>query len=129
IPGQAFTPSLFGQLAANGALNLTAAQVYATTGGSYDVTSAGAAGVITIAPNGPTPATPYSAGSNLLIQAANVVQNGVVRAPIGALTLGGAAPLILGASGANTVFAPATTSLTLGAGSLTSVSADGLSIP
>ena len=37
--------------------------------------------------------------------------------------------LILGASGANTVFAPATTSLTLGAGSLTSVSADGLSIP
>ncbi|WP_163117348.1 hypothetical protein, partial [Acinetobacter baumannii] len=79
--------------------------------------------------NGPTPATPYSAGSSLLIQAANIVQNGVVRAPIGALTLGGAAPLILGASGANTVFAPATTSLTLGAGSLTSVSADGLSIP
>ncbi len=129
IPGQAFTPSLFGQLAVNGALNLTAAQVYAATGGSYDVTSAAAAGVITIAPNGPTPATPYSAGSSLLIQAANIVQNGVVRAPIGALTLGGAAPLILGASGANTVFAPATTSLTLGAGSLTSVSADGLSIP
>lgn len=130
VGGAAVSPSLAGQLAVNGNLNLAAGQVYATTGTSFAVTSAGKAGVIAVSALGATPATPYSAGSNLVLQAASIVQDGVVRAPIGALTLGGAAPLTQTISGVGAVtFAPATTSLTLGAGSVTSVSADGLSIP
>lgn len=115
-------PSLAGQLAVNGNLNLTAAQVYAATGSSFDISSTAMAGVITIgASSTNTPAPPYSAGSNLVIQAANIVQDGVLRAPIGSLTLGGNTPLGL--------FAPATVSVELGAGSVTSVSANGLSVP
>jgi filamentous hemagglutinin family protein len=118
---QAVTPSLSGQLAVTGNLNLIAGQVYATTGSSFAVTAAGATSTITISPSGATtPAPPYSAGSNLLIQAANIVQNGDLLAPVGTLTLG---------STTATNSAPATTSLTLGAGSITSVSANGLSIP
>ncbi|MDR3508727.1 MAG: filamentous hemagglutinin family protein [Caulobacteraceae bacterium] len=120
------TPSLVGQLAVNGNLNLVAGQVYATTGSTFTVTSAAQAGVITILPSGATPpATPYSAGSNLLIQASHIVQDGVLRAPLGTLTLGSNTALT--SNGA--VFAPATASVELGAGSVTSVSADGLSIP
>ena len=85
------------------------------------MTSAAKAGVITISALGATPTTPYSAGSNLSLQAASIVQDGVLRAPVGSLTLG--SNTALGA------FAPATTSVTLGGGSVTSVSADGLSIP
>ncbi|MGC1302703.1 MAG: hypothetical protein WA840_10045, partial [Caulobacteraceae bacterium] len=131
--GEATTPTLIGQLAVNGNLNLTAAQVYATTGSTFDVTSAARTGVITITGTSSTPPpTPFSAGSDLTIQAANIVQDGVVRAPIGALTLGSNTALVIGANSGGSggsVFAPATTSLTLGAGSVTSVSADGLSIP
>jgi hypothetical protein len=114
-----------GQLAVNGDLKISAAQVYATTGSSFDVSSTAAKGTITILSAGSTPATPYSAGGNLLIQAANIVQDGVVRQPLGTLTLGANAPLLIN----NFAFAPATQSVALGAGSVTSVSANGLSIP
>jgi filamentous hemagglutinin family protein len=125
VAGKSVTPSLMGQLAVNGDLDVSAAQVYATTGSSFDVSSAAAKGTITIRSAGATPATPYSAGGNLLIQAANIVQDGVVRQPLGSLTLGGNAPLLIN----NFAFAPETQSLALGAGSVTSVSANGLSIP
>ncbi len=128
LEGIAPPPSLMGQLAVNGNLNLTAAQVYATTGSSFDITSTAKTGVITIAAMSPTPPTPFSAGSNLTIQAANIVQDGVLRAPLGSLTLGSNTPLV-STTGSGAVFAPATTSVELGAGSVTSVSADGLSIP
>jgi hypothetical protein len=113
--------SLIGQLAVNGDLNITAAQVYPTTGSSFAVTSAAADGAIRFARSaGPDAAAPYSAGGALLVQAAKIVQGGVVRAPLGRLTLG---------SNTASDFAPATTSLEIAAGSLTSVSASGLSIP
>lgn len=126
VSSQVVAPSLMGQLAVNGDLTLSAAQVYATTGSSFDVSSAAAQGTVTIAASGgaPPPA-PYSAGSNLLIQAANIVQDGVLRAPVGALTLGSNTALTLNGA----TYAPATQSVTLGAGSITSVSANGLSIP
>jgi filamentous hemagglutinin family protein len=125
VAGKGTTPSLMGQLAVNGDLDIKAAQVYATTGSSFDVSSSAAKGTIAIRSAGPTPATPYSAGGSLLIQAANIVQDGVVRQPLGSLTLGANAPLLIN----NFSFAPATQSVALGAGSITSVSANGLSIP
>jgi filamentous hemagglutinin family protein len=119
-------PSLAGQLAVNGDLILKAGQVYATTGSSFAVTSAAADGVLTVErSSSATPATPYSAGSKLTLQAANIVQNGVVRAPLGALTVGSNAAYAVG----DVTFAPTTRSVVLGDGGLTSVSAGGLSIP
>ncbi|MBV9994452.1 MAG: filamentous hemagglutinin family protein [Caulobacteraceae bacterium] len=120
-------PTLIGQLVANGDLTINATQVYPTTGSTFAITSTGAAspsgssgGTIRFNSAGAAPASPYSAGGDLLVQAANIVQAGVVRAPLGALTLG---------ANAATAFAPATTSLILAPGSTTSVSADGLNIP
>ena len=126
--------SLRGQLIASGNLTIAAAQVYPTTGTTFTVASSAATGTIRFARStADTPATPYSAGTNLLVQAATIEQGGVVRAPLGTLTLGATAPLIVPG---NSVFgtsdaqlAPATATLRLAAGSITSVSADGLSIP
>jgi len=118
--------SLAGQLAVNGNLTITAGQIYPTTGSTFYVTSSAANGTIAIAKAaGATPSTPYSAGGNLTIQAANIVQGGVVRVPIGSLTIGGNSALTIGSS----VFAPATESVQALSGSVTSVSAKGLSIP
>jgi hypothetical protein len=120
--------TLVGQLAANGDVTIDAAQVYPTTGTTFTVTSTGAAspaasngGKIEFdAARASPPPTPYSGGGSLSVQAANIDQNGVVRAPLGALTLG---------SDAASVFAPGTSSLVLSSGGVTSVSADGLDIP
>jgi filamentous hemagglutinin family protein len=121
-------PSLVGQLAVNGDLHITAGQVYPTTGTQFAISSAADDGVISVASAGATPAAPYSAGGELLIQAAQIIQGGVVRAPLGSLELGSDLPFVLSLNGA-AQFAPSTTSLELAQGSITSVSADGLSIP
>ncbi len=113
--------TLDGQLAANGDITFQTGQVYPTTGTSFTITSAAANGLIRFeAPVGPTPVTPYSAGGSLFVQAAQIDQAGVVRAPLGTLTLG---------SNTGSLFAQPTASMVLEAGSITSVSADGLNIP
>ncbi len=66
----------------------------------------------------PLPDLPYSVFGSLQLSAAHVDQNGIVRAPLGNLTLG---------SPGGTV--GATQTVQLGAGSLTSVSAAGLVMP
>ena len=130
IDPQSVPNSLAGQFAVNGNLEITAAQVYPTTGTTFFVTSAGADSTITFArSSNVTPATPYSAGGNLTIQAAHIVQGGVVRVPIGSLTLGGNDPLQVTTGGNSGTFAPGTESVDVTSGSITSVSADGLVIP
>ncbi len=122
--------SLVGQLAVNGNLEITAAQVYPTTGSTFYITSAGAGRTITFARSSDeTPPTPYSAGGNLTIQAANIVQGGVIRVPLGTLTIGGDDPFTLTTDGTTNTFAPETVSMNATAGSITSVSAEGLIIP
>ncbi|MBA3811185.1 MAG: filamentous hemagglutinin N-terminal domain-containing protein, partial [Caulobacteraceae bacterium] len=122
--------SLAGQLAVNGNLTIRAARVYPTTGSSFTITSAAEDGLISFASSArANPATPYSAGGGLTVQAAHILQDGVIRVPLGSLTLGGDAPLQLTDGDTTSVFAPATQSLTLTPGSVTSVSADGLVIP
>ncbi|HEX3943501.1 MAG TPA: filamentous hemagglutinin N-terminal domain-containing protein, partial [Rhizomicrobium sp.] len=125
---QSVPNSLVGQLAVNGNLEITAGQVYPTTGSTFYITSSAEDGTITFARSGTaTPPTPYSAGGNLTIQSANIVQGGVIRVPIGSLTIGGDDALTLTDDGP--VFAPATESVTATADSITSVSANGLIIP
>ncbi|MBC7519841.1 MAG: filamentous hemagglutinin family protein [Sandarakinorhabdus sp.] len=139
---------LGGQFVVNGDLTINAAQVYPTTGtgslqqdinaqragttGSaapYLLASTGADATITIGRSGTaTPSTPFSAGGNLLVQAAKIVQQGVLRVPLGRLVLGSNAPLTIGSSLVSGVV-PATKTVTIGAASVTSVSANGLNIP
>ncbi|MBV9570043.1 MAG: filamentous hemagglutinin family protein [Alphaproteobacteria bacterium] len=127
---QSVQNSLVGQLAVNGNLEITAGQVYPTTGSKFYVTSSNADGTITFERSGTeTPPVPYSAGGNLTIQAANIVQGGVIRVPIGTLTLGGDDPFTITTDGIATQFAPATESTVATEGSITSVSAEGLVIP
>ena len=130
VDPESVTPSLAGQLAVNGNLSITAGQVFPTTGSTFDITSAAEDGTITFArADGPAPATPYSAGGNLLVQSANIVQGGNIRVPLGSLTLGGNDPFTITNDGVATQFAPETESLEVLPGSITSVSADGMLIP
>ncbi|HEY4375314.1 MAG TPA: filamentous hemagglutinin family protein, partial [Burkholderiales bacterium] len=104
-----------------GDLTVNSAQAYATTGfasesdpadplnWNYNLNAAGH--TITFSSNGNAAPVPLSAGGSLLVTAADINQNGVLRAPLGHINLS------------------ATHSLNLGSGSLTSVSAGGLVIP
>ncbi|WP_185546020.1 filamentous haemagglutinin family protein [Variovorax sp. KBW07] len=64
-----------------------------------------------------TPAMPQSAFGSMTFYAANIEQRGVLRAPLGSITLG------------NTLDSAAASSVQLHAGSLTSISAEGLLMP
>jgi filamentous hemagglutinin len=111
-----------GALYADGTINLSAQQIYPTTltqfvisadpsiSGLSQAGSAPTSGAITV--NGFQGANDdlLSAGGSLALVAASITQDGVLRAPFGTIELD-----------ANT--------LTLGAGSVTSTSADGLTIP
>ncbi|WP_454618595.1 filamentous haemagglutinin family protein [Bradyrhizobium cenepequi] len=124
------TPTLKGMISVNGDLTMKAAQIYPTTGSSFAITSTATDGTITFGRSGGNaPATPYSAGGNLLVQAAHIVQGGVIRVPFGTLTLGSNAAYTATANNVTTTYAPATQSVILAEGSITSVSAGGLSIP
>jgi hypothetical protein len=122
IPGTPPVATLQGMIAANGNLTFNAGQLYPTTGSTFTITSSAANGTITFGrSSSDTPAAPYSAGGNLTVQAANIVQDSVIRVPLGTLTLG--------SDTADGAFAPATQSVVLADGGITSVSADGLVIP
>lgn len=109
---------LIGGLVTAGDLTLEAAQVYPTTGSTFTVAVAdGLTGVdtpggrLTVAHGSGTPGAVLSAGGNLTLKADRIAQDGVVEAPLGTLNL------------------QAGTTLTLGSTSVTSVSANGLTIP
>jgi filamentous hemagglutinin family protein len=97
----------YGSFATAGTMNFTATQVYPTTLSEFTLTAANGNN-IGFYSNGVTPAMPLSAAGTLQVNAANIVQNGVVRAPFGSISLN------------------ADDSLSFGAGSLTSVAGEGL---
>jgi filamentous hemagglutinin len=112
-----------GELYTDGALDLTAQQIYPTTltqfvisaDPSFDPStisesSQPTGGSILIQGTEGTNTDVLSAGGSLTLVAASITQDGVLRAPFGTIALDA-------------------TSLTLGAGSLTSTSADGVTIP
>ncbi|BBU63772.1 hypothetical protein MSC49_37070 (plasmid) [Methylosinus sp. C49] len=102
--------SFVGSLGVAGDLTLKAAEIYPTSGTSFTLT---ASGTIAIEQTG-VASQPLSAGGTIIVDAANIVQNGTLWAPFGQITLG------------NTT---TTQSVTLGAGSLTSVSGAGTVVP
>jgi len=101
-----------GQLLTAANINFTASQLYPTTLTQFNIAiENNPKGQITIASSGQKDSSPLSAGGMLTIQAPVINQNGVVRAPLGTINL------------------IASDALTLGANSLTSVSAAGQLIP
>ncbi|OYW16586.1 MAG: hypothetical protein B7Z39_01005 [Novosphingobium sp. 12-64-8] len=136
---------LTGSVISTGDLNFTAAQVYATTGTGnlqqliedrrngtksstatpYIIASLADEGTVSFASNGAaTPQSALSAGSWLRVTGAHIEQNGVLRAPLGLLEIGSSTPLVLSSG-----LAPATQTVSFGAGSVTSVSGAGLNVP
>jgi len=134
-----------GDIRGNGTLNmagnltLRAAQIYPTTLAAFDIFAydpAGGAGSVTINGSGGGSA-PLSAGGSLRIFASNIRQNGTLRAPLGSIVLGWdgtdldpATPALdrpqdAISGGGGTV----ARTVSLAAGSMTSVSAAGLTIP
>ena len=106
--------TLSGGLNAQADIDIHAQQVDATTGTAYAINDQGSgtsAYTVTIEPGDSTAAVQLSALASITINADNIDQFGVLRAPFGQITLN------------------ATKQLTLGAGSLTSVSGDGLTVP
>ncbi|EIP98965.1 filamentous hemagglutinin family N-terminal domain protein [Opitutaceae bacterium TAV1] len=109
-----FTYTLAGGLTAVGSLVFSAAQLYPASGVVASIQVTGATGSITFeSPTGLAPAAPLSAGGSLTVAANTITQNGVLRAPLGEITLN----------------AGRTGTLVLGESSLTSVSLDGLTVP
>ena len=101
-----------GGLALAGNLTIEASRVYPATQTSYTISDSGSAGTVTINQAAvASPGTPLSAAGSLEIDAANIVNNGTILAPFGKIILN------------------ATNSLELTSTSITSVSAEGATIP
>lgn len=100
-----------GHLRASGDVTLRATQIYPATLSSYALSVLGENGTLRIESAGTPGATPLTAGGQLILTAANIEQNGTLLAPFGIIAI------------------DATETLSLGAGSLTSVSGNGALIP
>jgi filamentous hemagglutinin len=94
-----------GTLQVAGQINLNAAQIYPPTESTFTIMGDGV--TITSPTSEPLPSLPLSAGGTLNIEAATIVQGGVLRAPFGTINLG----------------TSTTQNITLSAGSITSISA------
>ena len=98
-------------LTTQGELNLVARQVYPDTGAKLTFNAQGVNSRINVRSSGLAPVNVLSGGGILTLQADHIQQDGVLKAPFGQINLIGSQ------------------SLTLGAGSLTSVSGNGMIIP
>ena len=96
-----------GSLAVAGTMSLTASQVYPTTLSEFALSASGNGSRIEFHRNGAEAITPLSAAGTVSVNAENILQNGVLRAPFGNITL------------------TAQDNLTYGANSLTSVAGSG----
>lgn len=117
-----------GTFEVRGALTMTAGQIYpiaATTFtiAAFDYGTTGR-GSITLLSSGVERGLPMSAGGQLNVFASSIVQDGVLRAPIGIINLGSSTPqTAVDGNGAVAQTFNTTQSLTLGGHSVTSVSA------
>ncbi|GFE84262.1 hypothetical protein GCM10011487_62620 [Steroidobacter agaridevorans] len=100
-----------GHLQAAGDLTLRATQIYPATLTSYSLSAVGEHSTLRLESSGTPASTPLSAGGKLTLNASNIEQFSLLRAPFGSIDMN------------------ATETLTLGAGSVTSVSGNGALIP
>ncbi|KLU24892.1 filamentous hemagglutinin [Caballeronia mineralivorans PML1(12)] len=129
VPGELFTP---------GNMTFSAADLYPSTGSTFILDAVGPTGstngqpaptTITFQSNGAS-GVPLSAGGTLLIDATDIVQAGVVRAPSGSLVFGVGDPTSSTTKAQfNKLPLVATNSVSFANGSVTSVSNEGAVIP
>ena len=141
--GGAQFPVYNGMLVTGGDLMIDARRTYATTGtGNLQALLTGGTAAQTLPFDivaigdrrvtfgnrflDPNVGAPLSAGTHLRVLAAEIVQNGYLAAPLGLLELGGTAAQVVGIGG---FLSTPTTSVTFGAGSITTVSGAGLTVP
>jgi filamentous hemagglutinin family protein len=123
-----------------GDVTLTAAQIYPVTGAvatiyaGYDENGKSPnpfnpSGTITVRSTGAAAQVPYSIGGSLALYAGSIIQDGVIRAPEGQITLGGIGVGPTGLRGSGTASTSFTYSVSLQQGSITSVSMDDATVP
>ncbi len=125
-----------GTLSVAGDVVLSAAKIYPTSLAAFDIFAydhAGISGSVTIRSSGKSSEIPLSAGGRLGIYSSIINQQGVLRAPLGTITLGWDGTDLdptdsdldspFNIISGTTISAPITEKLTLADGSLTSVSA------
>lgn len=118
-----------GELVTAGDLTFKAGQIYPATGNVFLIAAPTAGSTVTFLGNGSV-APPVSAGGALLVDAANIVQDGTVRAPSGTIQLGvGDIADASVKTAFNNLPLIHTDSVTLGDGGLTSVSLDSRALP
>jgi filamentous hemagglutinin family protein len=124
----------FGNVVTNGNITFEAQRVYPATAVDFEIVSTSPTGVVDFEPqpNAGPPSVPLSAGARLTVAAASIIQNGNLFAPQGQIVLGGvtAADLSPNDPLRNVPgYFVAANSVKLGAGSTTSVSLDGTTVP
>ncbi|MDR3468735.1 MAG: filamentous hemagglutinin family protein [Xanthobacteraceae bacterium] len=120
--------AFFGELATGGNLTLSAQRIYPATAVDFAIDLTGSLGTVTFtAPAGSNTSTPLSAGGSLTVSAATIIQDGNLFAPLGTISLGTLSNADRDPNDHRT--AVVTQSVTLGAGSLTSVSLAGQIVP
>ncbi|MGZ8243983.1 filamentous haemagglutinin family protein [Methylomagnum sp.] len=97
------TKNYLGELKIAGNLDITASQFYPVTLTDYVLTASGPDASISLAGNGADPGKLYSAGGSLTLNAPNIKQGGVLRAPFGMLNLNASASLALAAGSVTSV--------------------------
>ncbi len=117
-----------GQMITAGQLTLAAQQVYPESDVDFTLKSVTPDGTIRILGSGTSASAPLSAGGQVTVDAANIIQDGTLRAPLGTIRLGVQTAADLSPNDATGEFV-VTKSVTLAAGSVTSVSLDGLVVP
>lgn len=135
VPGSSATSTFFGRVASAGDMTFAAQRIYPVSDVDFEIISTSPDGIISFAPAaGPSgiPETPLSAGGSLTVSASQIIQNGNLYAPLGQITLGAQTAADLSPNDPNQsaagYFVP-TNTVTLGAGSITSVSLSGMSVP
>lgn len=125
-----------GGLIATGAVTISAQRLYPMGGSEGVIQALGGGGngnSLTItSPAGATPTAPLSAGGVLYLLGSNIVQGGTVAAPGGSIIFGnGIGPqfFYFDWTGTSTPLVSPANRVTLQAGSVTSVSLDGLALP
>ncbi|HWU54486.1 MAG TPA: hypothetical protein VN175_03230, partial [Rhizomicrobium sp.] len=118
-----------GQLISAGDLSFKAAQIYPVSNFAFTLKSIAPNGTIAFAANGPAQSAPLTAGGQITVSAARIDQSGVLLAPLGTIRLGAQTKADLAPNDPTSGTVIPTQSITFGAGSVTSVSLNGQTVP
>ncbi len=118
-----------GELIAAGNLTFVAQQIYPISSVDFTIKSISSGGTVTFANNGVAAFAPLTAGGQVSVSAAHIVQNGTLLAPLGTIRLGAQSVSDLSPNDPTPDRIVPTQDVTFGSGSVTSVSLNGQTVP